>query len=127
MTGLKARGHQIATLNGLQAAGFQGFTRISELDLQDVLQRPGVSAVVWDGAGRPTIAEQSVGGWFKGKDPSVDRFEAASRLIPDNQLTYLGHAASGSGSKPGLRARIKELRDFGLGKPVGHWGGRLIW
>lgn len=26
-----------------------------------------------------------------------------------------------------LRSRIKELLDFGQGKSVGHYGGRLIW
>lgn len=26
-----------------------------------------------------------------------------------------------------LERRLKQFADFGAGKPVGHWGGRLIW
>lgn len=26
-----------------------------------------------------------------------------------------------------LKRRLTQFADFGAGKPVGHWGGRLIW
>jgi hypothetical protein len=35
-------------------------------------------------------------------------------------LVYIGKAAR-------LRTRLRQYRDHGQGKPVGHWGGRYIW
>ena len=49
----------------------------------------------------------------------------------DNSIViYIGQAGgvrNGKWSDSNLRERLKKYFDFGLGKPVGHWGGRLIW
>jgi len=39
---------------------------------------------------------------------------------------YIGKAG-GSGSSATLRNRLTAYIRFGAGRPVGHWGGRLIW
>jgi hypothetical protein len=35
-------------------------------------------------------------------------------------VVYIGKASN-------LRRRLQQYARFGNGKPVGHWGGRLIW
>lgn len=117
----------LAGVEGLRRQGFEGFVRFADLELAQIPTEPGIYVVVWDGTGLPPIAETSVGGWFKGKDPSISRVEAVSRLLPGVQLLYLGKASIGSMGNRGLRKRIDEFAKFGQGKPVGHWGGRLIW
>jgi hypothetical protein len=42
------------------------------------------------------------------------------RWIPSTKLVYIGKTNN-------LRRRLKAFSDFGTGKAVGHWGGRLIW
>lgn len=37
-------------------------------------------------------------------------------------MVYIGKA-----EKQALRKPLGQYIDFGLGKPVGHWGGRYIW
>ena len=122
-----SRRDQLASIKGLRAQGFEGFIRIGDLTLQDIPPAPGIYAVVWDGEGLPPVAEMSVGGWFKKRNPSVSHAEASSRLIPGVQLLYLGKAGVGTRANRGLRKRIGEYLRFGQGEPIGHWGGRLIW
>jgi hypothetical protein len=31
------------------------------------------------------------------------------------------------GKGDNLRRRLKQFSEFGSGKPIGHWGGRLVW
>lgn len=122
-----SRMDKLGSIRGLRTQGFQGFIRIGDLKLQDIPPGPGIYAVVWDGVGLPPVAEVSVGGWFKKKNPSVSHAEALSRLIPGVQLLYLGKAGLGASANRGLRKRIGEYLRFGQGEPIGHWGGRLIW
>jgi hypothetical protein len=63
---------------------------------------------------------RSVGGHFKGRDPTVPLAALESRVVPDAEALYIGKTNS-------LRRRIGEYADYGRGKPVGHRGGRLIW
>lgn len=67
-----------------------------------------------------TFAERSCGGWFKGKDPTVTLDALAANWVDDAQVVYIGKADQ-------LNRRLKQYADFGSGKPIGHWGGRLIW
>lgn len=58
-------------------------------------------------------------GRFKGRDPTVPA-DAPAANWHEAEVVYIGKADQ-------LRRRIRQFADFGTGKPVGHWGGRLIW
>jgi hypothetical protein len=66
------------------------------------------------------FAERSCGGWFKGKDPTVPQEDLTANWVDDAEVVYIGKADQ-------LKRRLTQFADFGAGKPVGHWGGRLIW
>jgi hypothetical protein len=72
-----------------------------------------------DGVG-PEILERSPAGWWKGKDPTIDRSRLSARWIEGSNVLYLGAADN-------LRDRIDLLVSFGMGCPVMHWGGRALW
>jgi hypothetical protein len=111
----------------LRVDGFMGFKTFAELDLDDVPRSPGIYAVLKP-AGHPhAFLEQSAGGWFKQKNPSILGDALAAQWVNDADVLYIGKAGAGATGTRGLRKRIQEFADFGRGKPVGHWGGRLIW
>jgi len=66
------------------------------------------------------FAEQCCGGWFKGKNPTVTQDSLIANWVDDAEVVYIGKADQ-------LMRRLRQFADFGAGKPVGHWGGRLIW
>jgi hypothetical protein len=66
------------------------------------------------------------GGYFKGKDPNVAIGELHSNWVEDTLTLYIGKAG-GQSSKATLHSRLNQYFRFGQGKPIGHWGGRLIW
>nr|WP_231703839.1 hypothetical protein [Arthrobacter sp. zg-Y179] len=106
--------------------GFLGFKQFRELDLLEVPTAPGVYAVLRDRDRIPHVLDTCVGGWFKGKNPTVDRHTLTAKLAHSAETLYIGKADKGSGNR-GLRKRITEFVRFGNGEPVGHWGGRCIW
>ena len=110
----------------LKNRGFLGFRRFRELDLLEVPREPGVYAVLRDSDRIPYVLDSSVGGWFKGNDPTLDRHTLTAKLSNSPETLYLGKADKGSGNR-GLRKRITEFVRFGNGEPIGHWGGRCIW
>ena len=67
-----------------------------------------------------TFAERSCGGWFKGKEPTVANAALVANWVENAEVVYIGKADQ-------LKRRQTQFADFGIGKPVGHWGGRLIW
>lgn len=107
---------------GLRQVGFDGFVSFASL-LDDGLRRvpcdPGVYAVVSNGD-VPRFAQDSSGGEFKGRDPSVPISELQHRWLSGSAVIYIGKAKQ-------LRRRIGQFARFGRGEAVGHWGGRLIW
>lgn len=101
-----------------------GFTRwmsFAEARNNDACPRTGgVYAVRYEGADPPAFLTKSGGGWFKDRDPSVTPEALEANWVEGASMVYLG--------KPDdLRRRIRQFADFGQGKPVGHWGGRLVW
>lgn len=63
---------------------------------------------------------ESVGGHFKGKNPTVSLEVLRDKWVPGSPVLYIGKANS-------LRRRIDQLARFGRGEPIGHWGGRYMW
>ena len=83
----------------------------------------GVYVVLRNPADEPRFLTNSGAGWFKGHDPSYPAHIVRSAWRAGASVVYIGKA----GGVNGLRRRVRELITFGLGKPVGHRGGRMLW
>lgn len=111
----------------LKADGFTGFRSFEQLEINRVPQAPGIYVVLRPEGFEPVFLAKSTGGRFKRRDPSLLQSVLETEWINDADVLYIGKAGAGSTGNRGLRKRIQEFADFGRGKPVGHWGGRLIW
>ena len=117
------------SLLGLAKAGFDGFRQIQQLQADgcaSVPAKPGVYMVVRPSNADPTFLPKSVGGRFKRNVPTVPLGELVSNWVPGAAILYIGKAG-GLDSSATLRTRLGQYMSFGLGKPIGHWGGRYIW
>lgn len=94
------------------------FHRLAD-DLGQLTRAVGVYIVI-RAAGDPRFLASNPGGRFKGKDPSVGDEGLCANWVEDAEVVYIGKADD-------LGRRLKEFTRFGEGKPIGHWGGRLIW
>jgi hypothetical protein len=81
---------------------------------------PGVYAVALDVATTPGFLACSVGGHFKGQDPTVSVDLLREKWVGGAPVVYIGRAKS-------LRARLRLLVRYGSGEPVAHRGGRYLW
>ena len=115
------------TRAGLAARGFVGFERFKGIRLDHVPLQPGVYVVLREKDSRPVFLDRSPAGWFKGQDPTVPVAELEDAWPDSAHCVYLGKAGSGRSGARGLRQRIKEFRQYGNGRPVGHQGGRRVW
>lgn len=107
------------TREELREAGFTGWIPFDEVRAVPVPPVGGVYVVVF-GEVPPSFAQTSCGGWFKGRDPTVSVAALEANWVHGAEIAYTGKATS-------LRTRLRRYADFGAGKPVGHWGGRLIF
>jgi hypothetical protein len=105
----------------LTTLGFVGFVPLRALTPQrvDVPDLPGIYVVTL-ASGAVGFAPRSVGGRFKGKDPTVAVDALNAKWIEDTETVYIGRASR-------LRERLGLLARFGRGDAVGHWGGRYLW
>lgn len=110
------------TLRGLEAAGFTGWVAFEALsaDLETVHRAGGVYVVTQGVEAKPDFLLSNPGGRFKGRDPTVDASVLQANWVHGAEVVYVGKAEN-------LRRRLREFAQFGSGRPIGHWGGRLIW
>lgn len=107
----------------LIADGFQGFHKIKDIRENNVLlpRSKGVYIVYRESLGKPNFREEGTGGLYQGKDPNVTEDTLWKNWIDNANILYIGQTGGS------LRNRIRLYMRFGNGKPVAHWGGRLIW
>ncbi len=115
---------------GLEASGFTGFVKVSNLKnpggCNVIPKQMGVYVIVREDIATPAFLERSIGGFFKGKDPTLPIEELKRNWISGAYVVYIGKAG-GLASGATLCSRLKQYMDFGSGKPIGHQGGRMIW
>ncbi|HEX6393122.1 MAG TPA: hypothetical protein VFZ97_06745 [Acidimicrobiales bacterium] len=104
----------------LREEGFRGFLPFSALASSGIPDEPGVYVVLRRTGNEPAFRQSNPGGRFKGQDPTVTADLLQKRWVANAPVVYIGKATR-------LLRRLRDFRDFGAGKPVGHWGGRLIW
>lgn len=114
-------------INELKELGFEGFLSISSLasNYNPIPKLKGVYCIICleDNC---NFLEVGCGGHFKGKDPNVLTSLLKTNWVEKAQIIYIGKAG-GRETKSNLQSRLKQYIKFGQGRPVGHWGGRLIW
>jgi hypothetical protein len=111
----------------LKDDGFAGFRSFDQLDINRVPRAPGLYVVLKPEGFERVFLAKSVGTRFKKRDPSLPTPALEAEWIDNADVLYIGKAGPGSTGNRGLRKHIQEFTDFGRGKPVGHWDGRLIW
>ena len=109
-----------------QSQGFEGFLSVSKLKsvkfLNTVPRQTGVYLVLNPTQEKPEFLDESVGGHFRGRNPTKCPSFLEENWVDGAKILYVGHAP-----KRTLYKRISELIRFGSKNPIGHWGGRLIW
>ena len=116
-------------LDELKQYGFEGFATVESLQKGMVTNVPsvkGIYLILYLSENKPVFMEKSIGGQFKGKDPAVDKEILKKKWVDNTIVAYIGQAGGGS-SNATLKSRIRQLVEFGSGKPIGHWGGRYLW
>ena len=113
----------------LKLYGFQGFVPVSNFKTKgcDIIpKKKGIYIVIREDMENVTFLEQSIGGFFKDKCPTVPIGELKNNWIENACVLYIGKAG-GAASAATLFSRIRQYVRFGMGAKVGHWGGRYIW
>lgn len=108
-------------VEGLGYTGFTGVAVLRRERCRTAPDRPGTYLVLRPAATTGVIRASSVGGWFKGRNPTVPVDVLRERWVSDADVVYVGMAGTS------IRERVRSLVDYGGGKPVGHQGGRYLW
>ncbi|GAA4465491.1 hypothetical protein GCM10023093_17780 [Nemorincola caseinilytica] len=117
-----------SSIDDIKAYGFIGFKTVADLILDSscLPNQMGVYFVLHMGKKPPMYLPVGSGGHFKGKDPNVSTDVLRANWIANTHVVYIGKAG-GTGRSATIKSRLKQYLNFGQGKNVGHWGGRLIW
>ena len=116
-----------ASIDDIGHSGFDGFVTVSALQASkccEVPNKPGVYLVVRPSSVLPEFLNESVGGRFKGNDPTVPTRTLESKWVENTLVLYIGKAGPRTAT---LRSRLLQYVRFGQGQRIGHWGGRYIW
>jgi addiction module HigA family antidote len=111
--------------NELKEQGFDQFLTVSDVAsgaVDKLPRRPGTFVVLRESCEPPAFLECSPAGHFKGKDPTVPREVLERKWVDGSHLLYIGQTTDQD-----LRTRLHDFVEFGRGRRVGHWGGRLTW
>jgi hypothetical protein len=108
------------TRQNLEDFGFVGWLPFADVRSSPCPTTGGVYVATYGGGNPTEFAERSGGGWFKGQEPSVPSAVLAANWVENAEVVYIGMSGQ-------LRRALRLFADFGEGKPIGHWGGRLIW
>lgn len=105
----------------LRSSHFSGFIALRSMPKGCAVAPtlPGVY-VVTRTAAAPQFLDRSVGGHFKGKDPTVAIDLLQDKWIDGSETLYIGQSKN-------IRRRLDEFARFGRGEPVAHRGGRYLW
>jgi len=115
-------------IESIRNSGFLGFLKVSELclDYSLIPAQKGVYFVLYTSKREPYFLNVGTGGHFKGRNPNVTVVMLEKNWVENTLVIYIGQAGGGTSSAT-LHSRIKQYLRFGMGNPVGHYGGRLIW
>jgi len=115
-------------LSKIKEMGFTGFKTIEQLwnDSSCLPNEKGIYLILNPDCSQREFLPKGVGGYFKDKDPNISVSELSTNWVDNCHVVYIGQAG-GNSSSATLKKRLKQYLDFGKGKPVGHYGGRLIW
>jgi hypothetical protein len=116
-----------ASIDDVRHSGFDGFVTVSALQASkccEVPKKPGVYLVLRPTVVRPAFLEASIGGFFKGKNPTVALVRLESKWVESAVVLYIGKAGPRTAT---LKSRLWQYVRFGQGQAVSHWGGRYIW
>jgi hypothetical protein len=119
-------------IDSLKSEGFKGFIPIKNLmeNCAPIEDERGIYLVLYLGEIRPEFMFKGTGGFHKGRDPNVDISILESEWVEKTIVIYIGQAGGircGRWSDNTLKSRVRSYMRFGVGKPVGHYGGRYIW
>lgn len=106
----------------LESLGFEGFAPLRSLPAgcPAIPKRSGAYAVLRESSAAPRFLKISVGGHFKGEDPTVSLDRLRAKWVDGAETVYLGRSGN-------LRRRLDEFALFGRGEAIGHRGGRYLW
>ena len=105
----------------LASDGFLGWIGFDDLrEANPCPTSSGAYVVTRTSRSAPCFLDQSCGGWFKDRNPTVPKEHLLANWVEDAEVIYIGKANN-------LRRRVREYARFGAGHKTGHWGGRLIW
>jgi len=116
------------SIQEIQAAGFEGFVTVADLQATSCERVPaqrGVYLFLCKETA-PEYVEESSGGHFKGRNPTVTLAVLEENWVPGALVVYIGKAGSLTG-RATLKSRLRSYMKFGAGQAIGHWGGRYIW
>lgn len=115
--------NELNDLNRIRSMGFEGFITVAQLrkeGLERVPSKSGVYLVIRTSIASPIFLKHGTGGFFKRNDPNVSISKLRQEWVEGALVLYIGQTGT-------LNRRIGELIEFGEGKPIGHYGGRLLW